>query len=100
MRTIYGDIPQSEIEKQKQYLYGACISLLYLKEENYEFLDQRIQTLINQISGSMKLFDSIPEILSIIAWLEDARVHPEQFRKNVLDAANMVDKLKGGDSYV
>lgn len=100
MRTIYGDIPQSEIEKQKQYFYGACINLLYLREENYEFLDQRIQTLINQISGSMKLFDSTPEILSIIAWLEDARVHPKQFRKNILDAANMVDKLKGGNSDV
>lgn len=100
METIYGDIPQSEIEKQKKYLYGSCISLLYLKEENYEFLDKRIQTLINQISGSMKLFNSTPEILSIIAWLEDARTHPEQFRKNVLDAANMVDKLKGGDVHV
>lgn len=100
MKTIYGDIPQSEIKKQKKYLYGAIISLLYLKEENYEFLDKRIQTLINQISGSMKLFNSTPEILSIIAWLEDARIHPEQFRKNILDAANMVDKLKGGDDYV
>lgn len=100
MKTIYGNIPQSKIEKQKQYFYGSLINLLYLKEENYEFLDQRIQTLINQISGSIKLFDSTPEILSMIAWLEDARVHPEQFRKNILDAANMVDKLKGGDTNV
>lgn len=100
MRTIYGDIPQSEIERQKKYFYGAIISLLYLKEDNYEFLDQRIQTIINQIRGSMKLFDSTPKILSIIAWLEDARSDEDQFRKNVLDAANMVDKLKGGDDYV
>lgn len=100
METIYGDIPQSEIKKQKKYFYGAILNLLWLKDDNYEFLDQRIQTLINQISGSMKLFDSTPEILSMIAWLEDARVHPEQFRKNVLDAANMVDKLKGGNSDV
>ena len=100
MRTIYGDIPQSEIEKQKKYFYGAIISLLYFKEENYPFLDQRIQSIINELSGSMKLFDSTPKILSMIAWLEDARVDPEQFRKNVLDAANMVDKLKGGNSYV
>lgn len=100
MKTVYGDIPQSEIEKQKQYFYGAIISLLYLKEDNYEFLDQRIQTLINQISGSIKLFNSTPEILSIIAWLEDARVRPKQFRKNILDAANMVDRLKGGDDNV
>ena len=100
MRTIYGDIPQSEIEKQKKYFYGAILNLLWLKDDNYEFLDQRIQTLINQISGSRKLFDSTPEILSIIAWLEDSRVHPEQFRKNILDAANMVDRLKGGNSDV
>ena len=101
MRTIYGDIPQSEIEKQKKYFYGAIISLLYLKEDNYPFLDQRIQSIINELSGSMKLFDgSRPQILSMIAWLEDARVDQEQFRKNILDAANMVDKLKGGDSYV
>lgn len=100
MKTIYGDIPQSEIEKQKQYLYGSMISLLYLKEENYEFLDQRIQTIINQLKGSMKLFDSTPKILSMIAWLESARIDEDQFRKNVLDAANMVDKLKGGNSDV
>jgi hypothetical protein len=100
MRTIYGDIPQSEIEKQKRYFYGSIIGLLYLREEKYEFLDQRIQTIINQISGSQKLFNSTPEILSIIAWLEDSRVHPEQFRKDILDAANMVDKLKGGNSDV
>ena len=101
MRTIYGDIPQSEIEKQKKYFYGAIISLLYFKEENYPFLDQRIQSIINELSGSMKLFDgSRTKILSMIAWLEDARVDQEQFRKNILDAANMVDKLKGGNSDV
>lgn len=100
MKTIYGDIPQSEIEKQKKYFYGAIINLLWLKEDNYEFLDQRIQTLINQLKGSMKLFDSTPKILSMIAWLEDARVDPEQFRKDILDAANMVDRLKGGNSDV
>jgi len=100
MRTVYGNIPQSEIEKQKKYFYGAILNLLWLKDDNYEFLDKRIQTLINQISGSMKLFNSTPEILSIIAWLEDARVHEDQFRKNILDAANMVDRLKGGDSNV
>jgi hypothetical protein len=100
MKTVYGNIPQSEIEKQKKYFYGAILNLLWLKDDNYEFLDKRIQTLINQISGSIKLFNSTPEILSIIAWLEDARVHEDQFRKNILDAANMVDKLKGGDSNV
>ena len=99
MRTIYGDIPTNTIIKQKQYLYGSIVDLLYKKDDNYPLLDQRIQTLINQIWGSMSLFDNDSRLLSVIAWLEDARIHPEQFRKNILDAANMIDRL-GGDSYV
>ena len=99
MRTIYGDIPTSTITKQKQYLYGSIVDLLYKKDADYPLLDQRIQTLINQIWGSMSLFDNDSRLLSVIAWLEDARIHPEQFRKNILDAANMIDRL-GGDSYV
>jgi hypothetical protein len=99
MKTIYGHTPTDAILKQKQYFYGSIIGLLYFKEENYPLLDQRIQTIINQIHGSMPLFDNDARILSIIAWLENARTCPEQFRKNVLDAANMVDEL-GGDSNV
>lgn len=93
MNTIYGRIPADTIQKQKKYLYGSLIDLLYKKEENYLLLDQRIQTLINQIHGSLPLFNNDARILSMIAWLEDARVRPEEFRKNVLDAANMVDRL-------
>lgn len=100
METIYGNISDDVIEKQKRYFYGSLISLLYFREEGYPLLDQRIQTLINQILGSMKLFNNAPEILSIVAWLENARINPEQFRKNILDAANMVDSLKGGASDV
>lgn len=95
MKTVYGEI-QSQVEKQKQYFYGSFVDLLYKKENNDPFLDQRIQTLINQVSGSMKLFNYAPEILSIIACLEDARINKSQFRKDILDAANMIDKL-GGD---
>lgn len=93
MKTVYGHTPTNTINKQKQYFYGSIIGLLYFKEENYPLLDQRIQTLINQIHGSMPLFGNDARVLSIVSWLEDARVHPEQFRKNILDAANMVDQL-------
>lgn len=100
MKTFYGSISDDIVEKQKRYFYGSIIGLLYYREEGYPLLDQRIQTLVNQILGSMKLFNNAPEILSIVAWLENARINPEQFRKNVLDATNMVDNLKGGDSNV
>ena len=100
MRNNYDNVPSNRIEKQKQYFYGAIIDLLYRKESGYVFLDARIQTLINQIMGSNQLFDFQPEVLSIVSFLETARSNPDQFRKCILDAANLVDTLKGGDADV
>ncbi|HAU86152.1 MAG TPA: hypothetical protein DCW90_11855 [Lachnospiraceae bacterium] len=96
METIYGNIPNEQIERQKKYFYGAIINLLYQREVAYPFLDNRIQTLINQISGMNKLFDYQPEILTIVSCLENARTNDDQFRKSVLDAANLVNELKYG----
>ena len=89
-----------QIEKQKRYFYGSIINLLYLREDNSPFVDATIQTLINQIMGSNEIFHFQPEILTIVSNLETARKEPVQFRKCVLDAANLVDRLKGGDSDV
>ena len=100
MKKNYSNIPLNQIEKQKQYFYGSIINLLYLREENSPFVDATIQTLINQILGSNKLFDFQPQVLTIVSNLEMARKEPTQFRKCVLDAANLVDTLKGGDSNV
>lgn len=100
MRNCYENIPSNQIEKQKRYFYGAIINLMYLKEDNSPFLDATIQTLINQIGGSNRLFGYQPEVLTIVSNLETARKERSQFRKCILDAANLVDKLNGGDSDV
>ena len=100
MRNSYENIPSNQIEKQKRYFYGSIVDLLYKSEEGYPLLDARIQTLINQIMGSNKLFGEQPEVLSIVSFLETARKEPTQFRKCILDAANLVDALKGGDADV
>jgi hypothetical protein len=100
MKDSYVNIPSSQIEKQKRYYYGAIVDLLYKQESGYPLLDARIQTLINQIMGSNALFDFQPEVLSIVAFLETARTEPTQFRKCILDAANLVDTLKGGGANV
>ena len=100
MENSYVNTPSSQIEKQKRYYYGAILNCLYLKEDNSPFLDATIQTLINQIGGSNRLFNYQPEVLSIVACLETARKEPIQFRKCILDAANLVDALKGGDANV
>jgi hypothetical protein len=100
MKNCYENIPSNQIEKQKRYFYGAIINCLYLREDNSPFLDATIQTLINQIIGSNVLFGFQPEVLTIVSNLETARQNPLQFRKCILDAANLVDTLKGGDSNV
>lgn len=100
MNSIYGNIPKEQIQAQKKYFYGAIINLLYQYEENYPYISNRIQSLINQISGVNKLFNYQPEILSIIACLENANDNREQFRKSILDAANLVNALKDGDDGV
>lgn len=100
MKKSYDNIPLNQIEKQKQYFYGSLVDLLYKKEEGYPLLDTRIQTLINQIMGSNELFHYQAEVLSIVAFLETARTEPSQFRKCILDAANLVDTLRGGDPNV
>ena len=76
------------------------LNCFYLKEDNSPFLDSTIQTCINEIMGSNKLFNFQPEVLTIVSNLETARKEPTQFRKCILDAANLVDKLIGGDSNV
>jgi hypothetical protein len=98
MKTVYENVPSNQITKQKRYFYGAIINCLYLWEDNSPFVDATIQTLINQILGSNALFGFQPEVLTIVGNLETARQNPIQFRKCILDAANLVDKLNGGDS--
>lgn len=94
---IYKNIPSSQIEAQKRYLYGAIIQCLYLGEAQDPYLDAHIQGLINQISGLNHLFRYQPEVLTILGNLETARKKTEQFRKAILDAANLVNSLNGGD---
>lgn len=100
MEKCYENIPSNQIEKQKCHFYGAMINVLHLKDANSPFVDATIQTLINEIMGSNKLFGYQPEVLTIVSNLEQARIDSTQFRKCILDAANLVDTLKGGDSNV
>ena len=100
MRNVYENVPSNQIEKQKRHFYGAIINVLHLRDNNSPFVDATIQTLINEILGSNKLFGYQAEVLTIVSNLEMARKEPTQFRKCILDAANLVDALKGGDIHV
>lgn len=97
MRNVYENVPSNQIEKQKRHFYGTILNVLYLWEDNSPLVDATIQTCINEILGSNALFGFQPEVLTIVSNLETARINQSQFRKCILDAANLVDKLKGGD---
>ena len=100
MMNCYENIPSNQIEKQKRYFYGAILDCLFKFEEDYPFLDNRLQNLINQIQGSNDLFGRQPEVLSIVALLKTAREDHSQLRSCILNAINLVDTLNGGDSNV
>ena len=100
MRSSYENIPSNQIEKQKKYFWGAILDCLFKYEEDYPYLDNRLQNLINQIQGSNDIFGRQPEVLSIVALLKTAKEDHSQIRSCVLNAINLVDKLNGGETNV
>ena len=100
MRNCYENIPSNQIEKQKRYFYGAILDCLFKFEEDYPFLDNRLQNLINQVKGSNDLFGNQPQVLTICALLQTAKDDRSQLRGCILNAINIIDTLKGGDSDV
>lgn len=100
MKYSYENVPSSQIEQQKKYLYGALINILYLYDDNSPFVDATLQNLRNEILGLNELFNFQPQVLTIVSKLETARQDHSQLRSCVLGAANLIDTLKGGDSNV
>lgn len=98
----YGTLPPDQIKQQKTYLQGAIFQLLRFKEEQYEFLDGRFVSILQQLDGLNYLFDNQPVIISIMSLLETARHETDfrQYRKAILDATALVDKIKDGDCNV
>lgn len=95
---------KEQVIKQCKYLWGITLNLLYLKEENYELLDARIQSVINMFSGCNELFQKSPKIITACSLLETARHDDAQFRKCVMDVMGIVDEfrkeIEGGDTDV
>lgn len=82
-------------EDLKRHLYGAMINLLYLNDDNAPTLDASVQSVINKLEGANVVFGDKSELCSAAALLATAVMHKDQFRKCVLDAANLIDRLGG-----
>ena len=102
MNYKYGTMPSNQIKRQKVYLQKAIFQMIPFKEENYEFLDSRFVSLLQQLDGLNRLLNAQPIIITIMSLLEYAR-HEEDFakyRKAIFDATALVDKIEDGGTDV
>ena len=97
--NFYTEIPSSQILAEKEYLRSAIFKLLKYKEESYEYLDNYFGSVLQQLNGFNKLTGFQPEIITIMSLLEYARETDnfKDYRKAILDACGMVERIKESD---
>lgn len=98
----YGALPSSQFYKEKERLCGAIFKLLPYKQEGYEFLDNYFVTIMQWVCGLNGLIGYKPELITLMCILESARYEDDfkKYRKAILDACALIDKIEEGDSDV
>lgn len=98
--NIYNEISPSQIAAEKAYIRSAIFKLLPYKEENYEHLDKYFGSVLQLLTGFNKISGNQPEMVSIISKIAYAREEAktfEEYRKAILDACGMVERIKESD---
>ena len=98
--NIYIEISPSQIAAEKEYIRSAIFKLLPYKEENYEFLDNYFNSVLQLLKGFNEVSGYQPEVISIISKIAYARKAEDfdDYRKAILDACGMVKHIKESDS--
>ena len=97
--NIYEEIPPSQIAAEKEYIRSAIYKLLPYKEENYEYLDNYFNSVLQLLKGFNKISGNQPEMVSIISKIAYARDVEDfnEYRKAILDACGLVERIKESD---
>jgi len=97
--NIYTEIPPSQIAAEKEYIRSAIFKLLPYKEESYEYLDNYFGSVLQLLKGFNKISGNQPEMVSIISKIAYAREAEnfDDYRKAILDACGMVERIKESD---
>ena len=97
--NIYTEIPPSQIAAEKVYIRSAIFKLLPYKEESYEYLDNYFGSVLQLLKGFNKISGNQPEMVSIISKIAYARDVEDfdEYRKAILDACGMVERIKESD---
>lgn len=99
---FYKEVPSSQIAAEKKHFTSAIFKLLPYREDNYEFLDNYFESLLQRLIGFNKISGEQPEVLSIISLIEYARCEDDfkKYRKAILDACGMIELIKESDCDV
>ena len=97
--NIYTEVPHSQISAEKDYLISAIFKLLPYKEQSYEYLDNYFDSVLQRLIGFNEISGYQPEVVSVISLLEYARDENDykKYRKAILDACGMVERIKESD---
>lgn len=96
---FYTEIPPSQISAEKIYIRSAIFKLLPYKEEGYEYLDKYFGSVLQLLKGFNEISGYQPEVVSIISKIAYARQVEDfdEYRKAILDACGMVERIKESD---
>ena len=99
--NIYSEAPPNQIAAEKEYFVSAIFKLLPYKQDNYEYLDNYFESVLQRLIGFNKISGLQPETITIISLLEYAREENDfsKYRKAVLDACAMVGRIKESDAH-
>ena len=99
--NIYSEAPPNQIAAEKEYFVSAIFKLLPYKQDNYEYLDNYFESVLQRLIGFNKISGLQPEIITIISLLEYARGENDfsKYRKAVLDACAMVGRIRESDAH-
>ena len=97
--NIYTEVPPNQIAAEKMHFMSAIFKFLPYKEDNYDFLDNYFESVLQQLIGFNKISGYQPVTLSIINLLEYVRQENDfkKYRKAILDACGMVKLIEERD---
>ena len=78
----YVNITPNQIYAEKQHIVSVIFKLLPYKQENYKFIDNYFESVLQVLYGFNKISGFQPEMLTIISLIEYAR-YENDFKKYV-----------------
>lgn len=99
--NIYSEAPPNQIAAEKKHFISAIYKLLPYKEDNYEYLDNYFESVLQRLIGFNEISGFQPEVITVMSLIEYARKESDfkKFRKAILDACSMVEHIKESDAH-